>query len=91
MRLVGASGKFVSGPFIVEGVIYGVISAVITIVLFYPLVLWLGPITESFFSGINLFHYYISNFSQLFLILLLTGIILGGLSSFIAIRRYLKI
>jgi cell division transport system permease protein len=91
MRLVGASGKFVSGPFIVEGVIYGVISAVITVVLFYPLVLWLGPITESFFSGINLFHYYISNFGQLFLILLLTGTVLGGLSSFIAIRRYLKV
>ena len=91
MRLVGASGKFVSGPFIVEGVIYGVISAVVTIVLFYPLTLWLGSITESFFSGINLFHYYISNFGQLFLILLLTGIILGGLSSFIAIRRYLKV
>ncbi|MCX6731824.1 MAG: permease-like cell division protein FtsX [Candidatus Parcubacteria bacterium] len=91
MRLVGASGKFVSGPFVVEGVIYGVISAVITAVLFYPLTIWLGPKTESFFSGINLFHYYISNFGQLFLILLLTGIILGGLSSFIAIRRYLKI
>lgn len=91
MRLVGASGRFVSGPFIVEGIIYGVISAVITVVLFYPLVLWLGPVTESFFSGINLFHYYISNFGQLFLILLLTGIILGSLSSFIAVRRYLKI
>jgi len=91
MRLVGASGKFVSGPFIVEGIIYGVISAVITMVLFYPLTLWLGSITESFFSGINLFHYYISNFGQLFLILLLTGIVLGALSSFIAIRRYLKI
>ena len=91
MRLVGASGKFVSGPFVVEGVIYGAISAVITAVLFYPLTVWLGPKTESFFSGINLFHYYISNFGQLFLILLLTGIILGGLSSFIAIRRYLKV
>ena len=91
MRLVGASGKFVSGPFIVEGIIYGVISAVITVVLFYPLALWLGPITESFFSDINLFHYYISNFGQLFLILLLTGVILGSLSSFIAIRRYLKV
>lgn len=91
MRLVGASGKFVSGPFIIEGVIYGVISAVITVVLFYPLVLWLGPTTESFFTGINLFHYYISNFGQIFLILLLTGIVLGGLSSFIAIRRYLKV
>ncbi len=91
MRLVGASGKFVSGPFVIEGVIYGVISAVITVVLFCPFALWLGPITESFFTDLNLFHYYISNFGQLFLILLLTGIVLGGLSSFIAIRRYLKV
>ena len=91
MRLVGASGKFVSGPFVIEGMIYGIVSAAITIVLFYPLTLWLGPITESFFTDINLFHYYISNFGQLFLVLILTGIILGGLSSFIAIRRYLKV
>lgn len=91
MRLVGASGRFVSGPFVVEGMIYGIVSAVITVVLFYPLTLWLGPITESFFTDINLFHYYISNFGQIFLILLLTGIILGGLSSFIAIRRYLRV
>jgi cell division transport system permease protein len=91
MKLVGASSRFVSGPFLVEGVMYGVISAFITIVLFYPLTYWLGSITEKFFSGVNLFHYYISNFGQIFLLLLLTGVVLGTLSSYIAIRRYLKI
>lgn len=91
MRLVGASSRFVSGPFIIEGVMYGVISAIITTILFYPLSLWLGPVTEGFLGGINLFDYYISNFGQLFLILLLVGVILGSLSSFIAVRRYLRV
>lgn len=91
MRLVGASNRFVSGPFIVEGIMYGVIAAIITIVLFYPITLWLGPTTEGFFSGINLFQYYTENFGQTFLILLVIGILLGASSSFIAVRRYLKV
>jgi cell division transport system permease protein len=91
MRLVGASGRFVSGPFIVEGIMYGVISSIITMVLFYPLTIWLGPMTESFFSGVNLFKYYISNFGQIFLLLLFIGAALGAISSFIAVRRYLKV
>lgn len=91
MRLVGASGRFVSGPFIVEGIMYGVISSIITMVLFYPLTIWLGPMTENFFSGVNLFKYYISNFGQIFLILLFVGVTLGAISSFIAVRRYLKV
>ncbi len=91
MRLVGASNKFVSGPFMVEGLMYGVIAGVITLVIFYPLTLWLGPLTESFFSGINLYDYYLSNFVQIFFILIMTGVILGTISSTIAIRRYLRV
>lgn len=91
MRLVGASSRFVAGPFIVEGIMYGVISAVAATALFYPLSLWLGPVTENFFSGINLFKYYVSNLGQIFLILLFVGVSLGALSSFIAVRRYLKV
>jgi cell division transport system permease protein len=91
MRLVGASSRFVSGPFVVEGIMYGVVSAVIAVVLFYPLVLWLGPLSEGFFGGINLFNYYVANFGQLFVLLLLVGSVLGALSSLIAVRRYLKI
>ncbi|MBI4692089.1 MAG: FtsX-like permease family protein [Candidatus Terrybacteria bacterium] len=91
MRLVGASSRFVAGPFIIEGIMYGVISAIVTTILFYPLSLWLGPLTENFFSGINLFRYYVSNLGQIFLVLLLVGAGLGSISSFIAVRRYLKV
>lgn len=91
MRLVGASNKFISGPFIVEGIIGGVIAAVTATASFYPLVLWLGPRTKSFFGGLDLMQYYLSNFLQLFGLLTMAGILLGIVSSFIAIRRYLKV
>jgi len=91
MRLVGASYSYIRGPFVVGGIFYGVVSAVFTMVIFYPLVLWLGPTTEGFFGSINIFDYYVSNFGQLFLVLLLSGSVLGGFSSFLAVRKYLKI
>jgi len=91
MRLVGASYSYVRGPFVVGGIFYGVVATIFTLVIFYPLVLWLGPTTESFFGSINVFDYYISNFGQLFLVLLLSGVVLGGVSSFLAVRKYLKI
>ncbi len=91
MRLVGATKMYVRGPFVVEGVIYGVAAALIVLALFYPLTLWIGPFTERFFGAINIFSYYTANFGQMFLILMGAGIVLGAVSSYLAVRRYLKI
>jgi cell division transport system permease protein len=91
MKLVGAENKYVRGPFVVEGALSGVISAFIALILFYPLTLWLGPSTETFFGGISIFDYYLNNFGHIFLIMLVAGIVLGGGSSYLAVRRYLKI
>jgi len=91
MRLVGASNWYIRGPFVVNGVIYGVISAIITTLLFYPATLWLGETTEKFFGGTNIFIYYIDNFWSIFLTLLFFGVGLGAISSFLAVHRYLKV
>ena len=91
MRLVGASERFVSGPFVIEGVLMGAVASVIAMVIFYPFTLWLGPATESFLSEINIYHYYLSNFFEIFAILLFVGVGLGVVSSLIAVRRYLKV
>lgn len=90
MRLVGASAKYVRGPFIVEGFIYGIISAFIVVIIFYPLTLWLGGATEQFFGGINIANYYRENFLQIFSIITLSGVVLGVVSSFFAVRRYVN-
>ena len=91
MRLVGASGMYVRGPFVIGGMLYGVLSAVITILLFWPLTVWLANHTTNFFGGVNLFDYYKANFLQIFSIMLLVGMALGAISSFLAVRKYLKV
>jgi cell division transport system permease protein len=91
MRLVGAGQFFIRAPFIVEGILYGLISGIITLLLFYPLTWWLGSATQNFFGGINVFSYYLSHFLIFFLIIVGTGVVLGGAASFLAVRRYLKI
>jgi cell division transport system permease protein len=91
MRLVGASDRYIRGPFFVAGAIYGFLSAIITLVIFYPLTLWLGGKTADFFVGLNIFHYYLSNFGQIFLIIIGSGIAIGSISSYLAVRKYLRV
>ena len=89
MRLVGASKMQVRGPFLIEGAIYGVVASVVTIFLFWPASFWLGR-SMTDFLGMNIYDYYLSNFFQIFAIILLSGILLGVVSSFLAARRYLN-
>ena len=91
MRLVGASDKYIRGPFVVSGILYGVCAALITLALFYPLTYYLGDATENFFSGLNVFRYYVAHFGEFFLIIAGSGIVFGALSSFLAVRRYLNV
>ena len=89
MRLVGASKMRVQGPFMVGGLIYGIISTVATLILFYPITLWFGK-NMSVFLGMNIESYYLSNFFEIAGIVLLSGVALGMFSSFIAVRKYLN-
>jgi cell division transport system permease protein len=90
MRLVGASNTYIRGPFVFEGIMYGVLSAIITLIIFYPLTIWVTPVTEGFFSNVNLVSYYISNFAEIFFIILGAGVALGAISSYLAVKKYLK-
>jgi len=90
MRLVGASTSYIRGPFIITGVIYGAVSAFITLALLYPATYFVGRTTENFFIGLNIFDYYTSNFGQIFLLILGAGVVIGAFSSFLAVRKYLS-
>lgn len=91
MQLVGATNSYINGPFVFVGIMYGLIAGIVTLVIFYPVTLWLGSATESFFGDINIFTYYTGNFGKLFLIIVGSGIVLGGLSSYLAVKKYLKV
>ncbi len=90
MRLVGASNMYIRGPFMLQGVMYGVISGVLALLILYPIVLWLGPKTAQFFE-INIFDYFVNNFAYIFLVLIGIGVTLGLVSSVLAITRYLRV
>ena len=91
MRLVGASSAYVQGPFIVAGVITGVIAAVVVLLLLWPATWYAGAKTVNWFGGFDIASYYSSHFILVFLIIMLSGIALGGIASILAIRRYLKV
>ena len=90
MRLMGASGRYISARFLLQAAIYGIVAAAIALLVFYPVTYWLGPKTADFFFGVNVFRYYLDNFPQIFLLIFGSGIILGVASSFLAVRRYLN-
>ncbi len=91
MRLMGASNMYIRGPFVVAGIMAGVLAAIIVLLLFYPISWYAGGTMEAWLGGFNLFTYYLDNFGLFFSILIGFGFVLGGVASYFAVRKYLKI
>ena len=92
MRLVGADNTFIRGPFIVEAQISGIISGIIATTVSFFGFRALAPHLENY--GIN-----ISQISSvldssflvvIYLIAMSIGVIIGTLSSVLAISKYLN-
>jgi len=86
MRLVGASNLYVRMPFIFEGILYGFSAGILTLGLLAGVSYFLQGLTNGFLLQVLL-----ANWSLFTIGVMLVGILLGVLSSFIAIRRYLRV
>lgn len=91
MRLVGGSNFFIRGPYLIEGMLYGFISGVLSVGIISLLVYYVAPYLKIFVPGINGWGYYTARLSGFFMWQLAFGIGLGIISSYIAVRKYLKI
>lgn len=95
MRLVGASDLYIKMPFFFEGVFYGLTAAVITLASLTGAAYWISQGMGDFFSGVlnggTFFSLYGGFLWALIPSTVLLSILLGVASSFIAIRRYLRI
>lgn len=91
MRLVGAPNRFITGPYMVEGIIYGVVGAVISMAIVWLVAYWGTPFVKFLLSELDLRFYFQENFWKLFGYQLIFGILLGTVSSNFAIRKYLSI
>ncbi|MBU6370762.1 MAG: ABC transporter permease [Patescibacteria group bacterium] len=90
MRLVGASQKYVKGPFVVSGVFAGTIAAFLTLTLSALITFAINHYYGSYFVGFDVFGYYLSHFFGILGVTLGAGILLGALGSYLAVEKYLK-
>jgi len=91
MRLVGASNLYIRMPFIFEGIFYGLVSGLIVVVLLFGASYLISPLTDGNIPQGNALKVF---WGHIWIILggvFGAGILLGMVSSFIAIRRYLKV
>ncbi len=90
MKLVGASNWFIRGPFLVEGVIYGVVAAIISLLILYPILWYFSPKITAYLPSTDLLYFFQANFLGLFLLQLAVGVVLGSVSSWLAVKKYLE-
>lgn len=88
LMLLGATPWYIRGPFVSEGMIYAVIGAVIGWGFTYLTLLYLTPNLVAFLQGIPLFPVPIWIILALLGGEVLLGLVIGGLASLIATRRY---
>lgn len=91
MRLVGASNWHIRGPYLAEGGIYGLFASLISLGAFYPIVYFISGKISAFAPNVDLFGYFMGGMAQVVFLALFLGIFLGVASSFIAIRKHLRI
>jgi cell division transport system permease protein len=93
MKLIGAEKSFIRGPFIVEASLYGVIAAIISTVLVYGILVALArPDIASYgIRAVPTLHFFNSWPVIIVLAQIVLGIVIGMISSFMAMRRYLKV
>lgn len=92
MKLIGANKNFISGPFLVESVICGILASFFAAGIGYAAITVAKPKLEAY--GIAMAESFgdVAFYGVIVLpTLMLIGAIIGILSSFFATRRYLKI
>lgn len=103
LKLVGATDWYIKRPFIYEGIIYGLSASTLAWGLVSLFTLYIRPYLISFLSGIPslplftvsgitvyIWPFTVPFFLILWLILLISGLLIGLIGSLMAVSRYMK-
>lgn len=95
MKYVGALDSFIRWPFIVEGFIIGLVGAIVSFFLTSQAYTWLQNAINSILSYLSLFTLKIIPFGpfalNIFLIYTIFGVVIGGIGSFMSVRKHLNV
>lgn len=93
-RLLGASTWFIRGPFVVESILYGILSGILSLLLINSIFVTASSALQATALGLLDIsfaqRYFNDHFWWLLLMQIGVGILLGAASSIIATQRYLK-
>lgn len=104
LRLVGATSWYIKRPFVLEGILYGIIGATISWLVTSAIVLYLQPFMASFLHGISSLSFWkvteelviylwppnIAFFLLLWIVLVAAGFSIGLIGSLFAVSRYMR-
>jgi cell division transport system permease protein len=102
LRFLGASKMYIKKPFLMEGLLFGLVTSTIVFLIFIVAVLYLNPFLVSYMRGLD--NLYLNlNFYQLqvwplnplflsliFTIIALFGILISTITTFFATNKYIK-
>lgn len=93
MKYVGATNGYIRGPFIIEGVLFGLLAAVISVVIvYYGYGYFFNSVKETLFS---MFTVVLAPpkalFTDIAIIFIAIGVGIGALGSLLSLKRYLNV
>lgn len=93
MRLIGAKNLFIRAPFFIESIIYALIASILSSVIIYFLLRYSFPYITEFIGSdqLSIIAFTGKNILYLVFIQLGLGVLLSIISTYIAIRKYLKV
>lgn len=93
MKLIGATPNYIRGPFLIEASLYGVFAGIISISLVYSLIYSLGGKVADAPEFIETYNYFTQPSTIVFMLLsaVTVGILIGAVSSMLAMERHLKL
>jgi len=91
MRLIGATNGFIRGPFLFESVLDGIIAAALSLGITYLLLLKGAGRLVDFVNFESTLNFFTTMWPLVFVGTILAGMLLGIISSMLAMARYLKL
>ena len=90
MKLVGATDWFVRWPFVFEGMLYGLLASLLTLLIVVPAY---DPVVENFWALLSFLPVERDPqfVTKLALMTMVAGIALGAAGSYISVRRFLEV
>ena len=90
MRLVGAKNSFIRGPFLVQGFLCGLFAAIISFMILTIVLFIFNKQLTTLFIGFDSLAFFKNNVFWVILLQLFVGAGLGLISSYFAVRKYLR-